>query len=309
MAMSSRAVLAQDYPIRPVRLVVGSSPGGGTDISARILAPYLTEHFGRQFVVENRPGGTTTIGGAAVATSPPDGYTLWMAVSSLTINPYVLPKVPYDAVKDFTPVSQVAIASNIIIAHPSLPVRTAKDLIAMAKQRPGQLNYSAGGAGSSQHLSMELFLHMAGIKVVHIAYRGQGPALLDLIAGHVHLMMSNLLSALPAVRTDRARAIGVTGPKRSVVAPDIPTIAESGLPGYEVLQWYGVLAPAGTPRDIVTKLNAAIVKALHDPAVKERFLRDGAETVGGTPEEFAALIASELKKWGKVIKEANIKAH
>jgi tripartite-type tricarboxylate transporter receptor subunit TctC len=307
--IAATATYAQDYPTRPVRLIVASSPGGGTDIAARIIAPKLTEYFGRQVVVDNRPGGTTTIGGDIVAHSPPDGYTLWMGVSSLAINPYILPKVPYDAVKDFAPVSQVAVTPNIMIAHPSLPARTAKELIALAKARPGQLNYAAGGAGSSQHLSMELFLHMAALKIVHVGYRGQGPALLDLVAGHIHLMMSNILSALPHVRTGRLRAIGVTSPKRTIVAPDIPVIAESGLPGYEVIQWYGVLAPAGTPREVIAKIHAGIVRALQDPATRERFLRDGAETVGSTPEEFAALIAADLKKWGKVIKEAKITAH
>src|SRR5262245_29795453 len=302
------SALAQDYPTRPVRLVVGSTPGGGTDISARILAPKLTEYFGRQFVVENRPGATTAIGGVFVAGSPPDGHTLWMCVSSLTMNPYIQLKWPIDALKDFAPVAQLATTPNIMVAHPSLPVRTAKDLIALAKPRPGEINYAGAGPGSSQHVSMELFLYMAGIKLVHVPYRGQSPALLEVMAGHMHLMMSALMTALPQVRVNRVRALGVTGSKRTAIAPDIPTIAESGLPGYEVIQWYGVVAPAGTPRDIVTRLNAALVKALQDPEVKERYLRDGAETVGSTPEEFGALIASELKKWGKVIKEANIKA-
>ena len=301
--------VAQDYPNRPVRLVVGSSPGGGTDISARILAPYLTELFGRQFVVENRPGATASIAGAVVAAAPPDGYTLWACASSLTTNPYILPKLPYDALKDFAPVSQLAITHNIMISHPSLPVRTVKELIALAKPRPGELQYAGAGSGSNQHVAMELFLHMAGIRIVHVAYRGQSPALLDLMAGHMHLMMSSLIAAVPQVRNGRLRALGVTGGKRAIVAPDIPTIAESGLPGYEVLQWYGVLAPAATPREVVAKLNAAIVKGLQDPEVKERYLRDGAETAGTTPEEFGAVIAAELKKWARVIKAANITAH
>jgi tripartite-type tricarboxylate transporter receptor subunit TctC len=304
---AATAAEAQDYPTRPVRLVVGTSPGGGTDITARIIAPKLSEYFGRQIVVENRPGATTTIAGDIVARSAPDGYTLWMGVSSLTINPYVLTKVPYDAVKDFAPVSQVVVLPNIMIAHPSLPVRSVKELIALARPRPGQLNFAAGGAGSSQHLAMELFLHMAGVKIIHVGYRGQGPALLDVVAGHVHLMMSNILGALPLVRNGRLRALGVTGAKRAIVAPDIPTIAESGVPGYEVMQWYGVLAPANTPREVIARIHAALVRALQDPAINERFLRDGAETVGSTPEEFAAVIGADLRKWGKVVKDAGIK--
>jgi tripartite-type tricarboxylate transporter receptor subunit TctC len=300
---------AQDYPSRPVRMLVGSTPGGGTDISARIIASKLTEYFGRQFVVENRPGATASIAGAVVATAQPDGHTLWACASSLTTNPYILPKLPYDAVKDFAPVSQLAITHNIMIAHPSLPVRTVKELIALARPRPGEIQYAGAGPGSNQHVSMELFLHMAGIKILHVPYKGQSPALLDVMAGHMHLMMSSLIAALPQVRNGRVRALGVTGGKRTIVAPDIPTIAESGLPGYEVLQWYGVLAPAGTPRDIVMKLNTAIVKGLQDAEVKDRYLRDGAETAPTTPEEFGAAIAAEIKKWGPVIKAAGIKAH
>lgn len=304
---ASTAAYAQDYPTKPVRLVVGSTPGGGTDITARIIAPKLSEYLGRQVVIENRAGATTTIGGEHVARSAPDGYTLWMGVSSLTINPHILKNIPYDAVKDFAPVSQVAVVPNIIISHPALPARTVKELIAFARPRPGQINFASGGPGSSQHLAMELFLSMTGLKIVHVAYKGQGPALLDLMAGHIHLMMSNILSALPPVRSGRLRAIGLTGLKRSSVAPDVPTIAESGVPGYEVMQWYGILAPANTPRDVISRIHAATVRTVQDPVIKERFNRDGAETVGSTPEEFAAVISADLKKWGKVVKDAGIK--
>jgi tripartite-type tricarboxylate transporter receptor subunit TctC len=267
----------------------------------------LTEYLGQQFIVENRPGATTTIGVNFVARSAPDGYTLLMGVSSLTINPHILKNVPYDVVKDLAPISLAVVAPNIMVAHPSLPARSVKELIAFAKARPGQLNFAAGGAGSSQHLAIELFLSMTGLKIIHVPYKGQGPALLDVMAGHVSLMMANVISALPQVKNGRLRAIGVTGSKRAIVAPDIPTIAEAGVPGYEVLQWYGVLAPANTPRDIIGKLHAATVRALQDPAVKERFLGDGGETVGNTPEEFAAVIRSDLKKWGQVVKDAGIR--
>jgi tripartite-type tricarboxylate transporter receptor subunit TctC len=301
------AAHAQNYPIKPVRLIVASSPGGGTDITARIIAPKLSEYLGRQVVIENRAGATTTIGGDFVARSAPDGYTLWMCVSSLTILPFILPKVPYDAVKDFAPVSQVLVLPNIMVSHPSLPVRSVKELIAFAKARPGQLNFGAGSSGSNQHLAIELFLSMTGLKIVHVPYKGQGPALAAVVAGEVSLMMANILSALPHVRNGRIRAHGVTSVKRAIVAPDIPTIAEAGVPGYEVVQWYGILAPANTPRDIIARLHAVTVRAVQDPVIKERFASDGGETIGNTPEEFAAVIRADLKKWGKLIQNAGLR--
>jgi tripartite-type tricarboxylate transporter receptor subunit TctC len=304
---ASSAAYAQDYPTRPVRLVVPTAPGGGTDISARLIAPKLSEYLGQPVVVEDRAGGNTSVGVEFVAKSPPDGYTLLMGISSLAINPHTQSKVPYDPVKDFAPVSQVVVVPLILVSHPSLPTRSVKELVAFARTRPGQLNYGTGSVGSNPHLAMELFLSMTGLKVVHVPYRGQGPAMIDLVAGHLHLMMANLLTALPHVRNGRARAYGVSSIKRSNVAPDIPTIAEAGVPGYEVVQWFGVLAPANTPRDIITKLHAATVRVLQDPTIKERFISDGAETIGNTPEEFAAIIRADLKKWGKMVKDVGIK--
>ncbi len=305
---ASAAAYAQGYPNKPVRLIVPTSPGGGTDISARTIAPKLSEYLGQQVVVENRAGGSTIIGVEFVARAAPDGYTLLMGISSLTILPYIQAKVPYDAVKSFAPVSQVVVLPNILVSHPSLPARSVRELIAFARTRPGQLNFGAGSAGSNPHLAMELFLSMTGLKMVHVPYKGQGPALIDLLAGHVSLMMANMLSALPHAKHGRLRAIGVTSVKRATVAPDIPTIAEAGVPGYEVVQWFGILAPANTPRDIIARLHAGTVRAVHDPAIKERFISDGGETIGNTPEEFAAVIRGDLKKWGKVIKDAGIKA-
>jgi tripartite-type tricarboxylate transporter receptor subunit TctC len=304
---AAAAALAQDYPTRAVRLVVASTPGGGTDISARLIAPKLSDYLGRQVVVENRPGATTMIGVEFVARSAPDGHTLLMGVSSLTINPYIQAKVSYDALKDFAPVSQVVVAPNLMVAHPSLPARSVTELIAFAKARPGQLNFASGGSGSNQHLAIELFLSMTGLKIVHVPYKGVGPALLDAVAGHVHLMMSSILSALPHVKNDRIRALGVTSVKRVTVAPGIPTVAEAGVPGYEVVQWYGILAPAATPREIIAKIHAAAVRALQDPAIQAHFIGDGGEPVGGTPEEFAAVIRADLAKWGKVVKDMGIK--
>jgi len=304
---ASIAAYAQDYPVKPVRLVVASTPGGGTDISARLIAPKLSEYLGQQVLVENRAGATTTIGVNFVARAAPDGYTLLMGVSSLTINPHILTNIPYDAVKDLAPVSQVVVAPNIMVSHPSLPARSVKELIAFARARPGQLNFAAGGAGSSQHLAIELFLSMTGLKIVHVPYKGQGPALLDVMAGHVSLMMANVISALPPVRNGRIHALGVTGLQRATVAPDIPTIAEAGVPGYEVVQWYGVLAPAATPRDIIAKLHAGTVRAVQGPLVRQRIVSDGGEPVGNTPEEFAAIIRADFRKWGDVIRKAGIR--
>jgi len=298
---------AQDFPSKPLRLVVGSTPGGGTDISARLIAPKMSEQLGQQVVVENRPGATTTIGVNYVVRSAPDGYTMLMGVSSLAINPHILQNVPYDALKDLAPVTQVLVAPNIMVAHPSLPVRTVKDLVAFARPRPGQLNFAAGGAGSSQHLAIELFLYMTGTKIVHVPYKGQGMALIDVVAGQVSLMMANVISALPHVRSARLRALGVTGSKRTTVAPDIPTIAEAGVPGYEVLQWYGVLAPAATPREIIGRLHGVIAHAVQDPKIRERIVADAGEPVGNTPDEFSAILRADYKKWGDVIRKAGIR--
>jgi tripartite-type tricarboxylate transporter receptor subunit TctC len=307
LAAASLAAGAQDFPARPLRIVVGSTPGGGTDIAARVIAPRMSEHLGQQVVVENRPGATTTIGVNAVVRSAPDGYTMLMGVSSLGINPHILKNVPYDALKDLAPVSQVVVAPNIMVAHPSLPTRNVKELIAFARPRPGELNLAAGGAGSSQHLSIELFNYMAKVKIVHVPYRGQGTALIDVVAGQVTLMMANVISALPHVRNARLRALGVTSGKRTTVAPDIPTIAEGGLPGYEVVQWYAVFVPAATPREAINRLNSAVVAAVQDPKVRERIVADGGDPVGGTPDELGAILRADHARWGEVIRKAGIR--
>jgi tripartite-type tricarboxylate transporter receptor subunit TctC len=298
---------AQDFPNKPLRIVVGSTPGGGTDISARLIAPRMSERLGQQVVVENRPGATTTIGVNHVVRSAPDGYTMLMGVSSLAINPHILKNVPYDALKDLAPISQVLVVPNMMVAHPSLPIRTVKELVAFARPRPGQLNIGAGGAGSSQHLSIELFNYMTKTKILHIPYKGQGMALIDVVAGQVTLMMSNLLSALPHVRNNRLRALGVTGPRRASVAPEVPTIAEAGVPGYEVLQWYAVFAPAGTPREIIARLHGAVAQSVQEPKIRDRIVADGGEPVAGTPEELGAVLLADYKKWGDVIRKAGIR--
>jgi tripartite-type tricarboxylate transporter receptor subunit TctC len=307
LSLLALPVAAQSYPTRAVRLVVPSSPGGGTDISARILAPQLTRFLGQQVVVENRPGAGTMIGGEAVARAAPDGYTLLMGISTLAINPAMYRKVPYDALKDLAPISQAVSLSNVLVVHPSLPAKSVKEFVALVKPRPGQINFASAGVGTSPHLSMELFLVMTGLKMLHVPYKGSGPGVTDLIAGHVPAMMPNMLSAQPHIKSGRLRALGVTGSKRAPGADDIPTIAEAGVPGYEAVQWYGVLAPAGTPRDIISKLHTGVVRALQNPEVRQRLLNDGAEPIGSSPDEFAAYLRSETAKWAKVTQAAGIK--
>jgi tripartite-type tricarboxylate transporter receptor subunit TctC len=305
-ALATAGAMAQAYPTKAIRVIVPSSPGGGTDILARVIAAKLTEAWGQQVVVENRAGAGQMIGIELAAKAAPDGYSLLMAASTLAINPVMYKKVPYDALRDFAPITQAAALPNILVAHPSLPVKNVKELVALAKARPGQLVYASAGHGTSPHLSFELFLYMTGTKMIHIPYKGTGPGAVDTVAGQVQLMMPNLLTALPHVKSGRLRALGVTSAKRAVSVPDVPTIAQAGVPGYEAIQWYGFLAPAGTPREIVAKLNAEIVKILAAPETREKLSSDGAEPVGSTPEQFAAFIKSETEKWGRVVKAAGI---
>jgi tripartite-type tricarboxylate transporter receptor subunit TctC len=296
------------YPARPIKLVVPSSPGGGTDITARVIAPRLSEQLGQQVVIENRSGAGTMIGSEVVARSAADGYTLLMGISTLAINPAMYKKVPYDALRDFAPVSQVVSLPNILVAHPSLPVKSVKELISLGKSRPRQLNYASAGMGTSPHLSMELFLIMTGLQMVHIPYKGSGQGVVDVVAGHVLLMTPSILTGLPHTKSGRLRALGVTGAKRAAGALDIPTIAEAGLPGYEATQWFGVLAPARTPADIVTRLHKEVVIALNSADVRERLLADGADPVGSSPAEFHAYLRSETDKWARVVRQAKISA-
>jgi tripartite-type tricarboxylate transporter receptor subunit TctC len=296
------------YPTKPIRLIVPSVAGGGTDISARLIAPRLSEYLGQQVVVENRAGAAMMIGGEAVARAAPDGYTLLMGISTLTINPSIHPKMPYDTVRDFAPVSLAVTLPNVLVTHPSLPVKTVRELIVFARSRPGQLNYGSAGVGSSLHLSMELFLSMTKLRMVHIPYKGSAPALVDMLAGQIAVMTGTMITVIPHIRGGRLRALGVTSATRSQVAPDVPSIAEAGVPGYESVQWYGVLAPAGTPREVITRIHEGVVRALQDATVRKRFLDDGVEPVGSSPEEFAALIRADMAKWAKVVKDAGIKA-
>ncbi|HYC45728.1 MAG TPA: tripartite tricarboxylate transporter substrate binding protein [Burkholderiales bacterium] len=296
------------YPEKPVRLVVPSVPGGGTDTTMRIIAPKLGDSLGQQVVIENRGGAAGNIGAEVVARSAPDGYTLLAMIASHTINPHIQAKVSFDVEKDFAPVSLAVTLPNVLLSNPSLPTRTLQDLIGFIRARPGQLQYASAGFGSNPHLMMELFASMAGLKMVHVPYKGIAPAFTDVIAGYVHVMAGNILSALPHVRSGRIRAYGVTSATRSKGAPEIPTLSEAGVPGYDAVQWFGLAAPAGTPRDIVVKLHGAVLHALNDPAVSQRFVSGGADPKPSkSPEDFAAYIHAEHVKWGKVIRSAGLK--
>jgi tripartite-type tricarboxylate transporter receptor subunit TctC len=307
-ALASTPGAAQNYPTKAIRLIVPFPPGGPNDILGRVLAQILSEQLGYQVVVDNRGGAGGIIGAELAARAGPDGYTLLFGgTAPLSINPALHKTLPYDPIKDFSAVSLVGTAPSMLVAHPAVPIKTVKDLIALAKARPGQLNFASAGIGTPPHLAGELFKSMAGVDMVHVPYKGGGPALTDLLAGQVGLYFSGISSALPFVKEGKLRGIAVTSAKRTAVVPDMPTIAESGLPGYEVGNWYAVLAPAATPPAIVTRLSAEINTALKAAEVRKRFLELAADPLGSTPAELAAYIRSEIVKWAKVIKMAGIK--
>ena len=306
LAACTSGVAAQAYPAKPVRIVVPSSAGGGTDIVARIVAPELSKRLGQQFVIENRAGAGTMIGIEVASKSPPDGYTLLMGLSTLAINSALYKKVPYDPVRDFAPITVAVSSGSIIVVHPSVPVKTVKELIAFARARPGQMNYASAGTGTYPHMTMELFLSMGKLKMVHIPYKGTGPAMIDMLAGHTAVMAGTMVTTVPQIRAGRLRGLGITTTERNNAAPEIPTVAEAGLPGFESVQWYGLLAPANTPRDIVNRLHGEMVKVLQQPEIRQRFASDGADPVGNTPDQFAAYVKSELVKWDKVARGAGI---
>jgi tripartite-type tricarboxylate transporter receptor subunit TctC len=306
--LSAGAAAQTVYPAKPVRFIVPSAAGGGTDIIARSVAHKLSESLGQQFVVDNRPGAGQMIGIELAARAPADGHTILMAASTLAINPIMYKKVSYDPLRDFAPITQAASLPNVLVVHPSLPVKSVAELIALARREPGKINYASAGIGTSPQMSMELLKRMAKIDLVHIPYKGSAPGVVDLLAGQVAVMTPNVLTALPHIKSGRLRALAVTSAKRSEALPEVPTIAESGLPGYDSVQWYGVLAPAGTPREIVARLHAEIARALRAPDVRERLAADGAEPVGSSPEEFAAFIKSEIDKWARVASAAGIRA-
>ena len=297
---------AQGYPSRALRIVVPSSAGSGADFSARLISQPLSERLGQQVAVDNRPGAATIIGTEMVVKSPPDGYTLLLGVGTLATTPAMYKKVPYDALRDLAAITQLASVANVLIVHPSLPAKSVKELVALAKARPGEIAFASSGTGTLPQLSMELFLVMTGTKMLHVPYKGPGPGLIDLLAGRVSVMTTSITAAFPHVRSGRLRVLGVTTVKRVAGIPDVPTIAEAGVPGYESVQWWGLLVPAATPPDIVARLNKEVVAVMNLPDIKERFEKEGMVVVAGTPQAFAAYIRAETEKWGKIVKRAGI---
>jgi tripartite-type tricarboxylate transporter receptor subunit TctC len=294
---------AQGYPAKPIHFIVPYPAGGPLDTVARLLGQKVAESVRQPVIVENKPGAGGNIGADQVAKSAPDGYTILMgAVATHAINPTLYANIPYDPVKDCAPVTQVATTPNVLVVNPSLPVSNVKEFVAYAKAHPGALNFGSGSTGSAGHLAGELFKAMAGVRMVHVPYKGAGPAMQDLMGGQIQLMFDNLASSLGQIRAGKVKALAVTTARRSSLAPDLPTIAESGLPGFDISTWFGVFAPGATPRDVVQRLHDEFVKALSDPGVRESMLRLGAEPIGSTPAEFAAYIQSEARKYARVIK-------
>jgi tripartite-type tricarboxylate transporter receptor subunit TctC len=298
---------AQSYPAKPIRFIVPFPPGGGNDTIARLVAQKLSAAIATQVIVDNRPGAGGTIGAEAAARSPADGYTMFLAgVATHGINPNLRKKLPYDALKDFSAVSLIASAPLLVVVHPSLPAKSIKDLVALAKARPGQINYASNGAGGSSHLAVELFDMMTGVKMTHIPYKGLAPALTDLLAGEVQVMFSSAVAMLPQVKAGRLRAIAMTGSKRSAAIPAIPTVAESGIPGYETGSWYGVVVPAGTPTAAIERLSREIQAIVKSQDITSKLNEEAVIPVGSTPDSFERHIRAELARWAKVIKAAKV---
>ena len=300
---------AQTYPSRPSRIIVGFSAGGPSDIVARIVAQQLTERLGQPVVVENRAGATGTIGAELVAKAPPDGYAMYLASQTThAVAPYMYAKIGYDPLKDFATVVRVVHNPLLMVVNPSVPVKTLNEVIALAKSRPGQLNFATGGIGSSPHMSMELFKSTVKLDMVPIHYKGDGAAIIDIIGGQVPMLTSSISALLPYVRTGKLRGIAVTSQKRSTVAPDFPTIAESGLPGFEVITWFGILVPAATPKEIINRLNTEIVQSVTQPSISAQLVKMGFEIVANTPEQYAVFLREENAKWGKVVRDLGLRA-
>ena len=307
IGLAAGSVAAQSYPTRPIRLVVASSPSGASDILARMLAQKLGEDLGQQVVVDNRGGASGVIGTDIVAKSAPDGYTLLIIQPSLTINPSMIAKLPYDAVRDFSPVSLVVNAAQLLTVNPAVAAKSVKELIALAKAKPGQLMFGSPGIGTSPHMTMEFFKLKAGIDMPPVLFKGSGPVFISLISGEVSATFSTALSALPHVKSGRIRALAVTTSNRLQILPDVPTVSESALPGFDTSQWFGILAPAGTPRYVIDRLYQALARGAGSPDMKDRLSAQGVEVVNQRPEEFASLIKRELVQWAGVIKAAGIK--
>ena len=308
IAVLASAASAQSFPGKPVRIIVAFPPGGGVDIVARTMGPRLTELWRQPIVVENRPGASGVIGTEAAARAAPDGHTLFIGtLGNLTANQYLYPKMPVDPLRDLAPVTQVVAVHFVMVAHPSLPAKNVKELIALARARPGQINYASSGPGGAPHLGAELFKSMARVDMVHVPYKGSGLSFIDLLAGQVSLTCDSQLQAMPYIKAGRLRALAVLGGKRSPLLPDVATVGET-VPGYELTNWFGMTVPAATPPDLVSRLHADVSKVLRQPDFREKIAGMGADVVGSTPDQFGAFMKSESAKWGKVIREANIKA-
>jgi tripartite-type tricarboxylate transporter receptor subunit TctC len=306
-ATGASAQGATSYPTKPIRYIVGYTPGGTADMLARAVGQKLTEAWGQQVIVENRPGAGTNIGTEIAAKSPPDGHTLFMPTVANAINPTLYPKLTYDPVKDFAYIINFAKVPGILTVHPSVPARNAKELIALAKARPGELRHGSTGIGSPHHLAGEIFKTMAGVKMIHVPYKGATPAIADIIAGHIEVYFGAMVSTLPHAKSGRLRALAVTSAKRVEAVPDIATLNEQGLKGFETGSWFGMAVPAATPRDIIAKLHAGAVRAIAAPELRQRMSAEGAEFVGDTPEQFTAFFKSEVAKWGKAVKASGAK--
>jgi tripartite-type tricarboxylate transporter receptor subunit TctC len=300
--------MAQTYPVKPIRVIVHFPPGGPTDLVARAVGQRMTEAWGQQVIVENRPGAAGIIGVETAVRAAPDGYTLLLGTGgSMSVAPATGRKLPYDVFTDLAPITLAVINPQMLVVHPSLPARSIPELIKVAKSKPGAINYASVGPGSPQHLGMEKLKHMTGIDMVHIPYKGTAPAITDVLAGHVSLMFNSMPTVLPHVQVKKLRAIAVSSPKRSPAAPDVPTVAEQGVPGFGYVTWYGYFAPAGTPKDIIAKLNAEFVRILKEKDLAERLIREGAEPAPGTPEQLAKFMRAEYEQWRKTIAAANLK--
>ena len=297
---------AQNYPIKPVRIIVPFAPGGPNDTLARVIGQKLTEYWGQQVFVENRAGGGTVIGTEVVAKSPPDGYNLLMVSTSHTTNPTLVQKLPFDTLRDLAPVILVANSSNVLLAHPSLPAQSVKELIAVAKRRPDQVAYASGGNGTSTHLSGEMLSQMGHVKMIHVPYKGAGPANIALLSGQITWMFGNAIPSVPYIRSGRLRALAVTGKQRIQALPDVPIVADT-LPGFEANSWYGISVQGGTPKDVISKLNEDIGRTLNTADMRARLVAEGAEASGGSPDQFGAFFRDEIDKWAKVIKAAGIR--
>ena len=307
VALTTMAAAQADYPNRPVRLIIPFPPGGSNDVVGRMIGTQLSQQLGKQVIVDNRAGAGGVIGTELASHAPADGYTILVISLAHAVNPWLY-KLPYDPIKAFAPIGVMGSGPNVVVVHPSLPVHSIKELVALAKQKPGDLQYASAGVGSFQHLGAELFKLEAGVDILHVPFKGGGPAMIDVVGGHTKVMFSSLVQTTPHIKTGKLRAIGVGSKERSKVLPDVPSVAEAGVPTYEAVNWWGIVAPAGTPQPIIDKLHAALTAAQDSAEVEKQFATEGATVIKKSPKEFGAFMASEMQKWQQVVKKGNIKA-